>query len=58
MKKMDYDDLCFFMLLYISKNTFTPTLCNSQDIYVREVSITTYEGRISDIKVTYPRSQS
>lgn len=27
----------YFMFLYISKSTFTPTLCNSQDIYVREV---------------------
>lgn len=26
-----------FMLLYISKNTFTPTLYNSQHIHMREV---------------------
>lgn len=36
---MDYDDLCFtfYVALHFLKNTFTPTLCNSQDIHVREV---------------------
>lgn len=57
MKEMDYDDLCItFILLYISKNTFTSILCHSLDITWE--SITTHEGRTRNIKVTYSRSQS
>lgn len=42
-----------FMLLYIPKTTFTPTLF-SQDTHMREV----LEARLRHIKVIYSRSQS
>ena len=43
-----------FMLLYIPKTTFTPTLYNSQDTHITEL----LEGRLRNIKVIYSRSQS